>query len=170
MKTIIAFDMDGTFVNPFDIDSYYQKMCNDKKFFYDLPAYENMLEAVIRFAEKYKHNPEVEVIIVTSLNENPECKAGKEYWLKNHIPQNTKIDVIYVEHGVPKAERMERMDSRVFLIDDHSPNLNSFVKYGGQAIKAMNHINGSYKNWKGARIDIKESPEKILENLDSLIF
>lgn len=169
-KTIVAFDMDGTFVNPFDISGYYQKMNEDLKFFYDLPAYTNMLEAIILFAKEHQNDPNVEIVIATSLNQNPECMSGKEYWIRNRFPDSANIDVIYVEYGVPKAQRMKRMDSRVFLIDDHSPNLNSFVSFGGRGIKVINHINGSGKNWKGDRIFIQEKPEEIVKRLDKIIF
>lgn len=169
-KKVICFDIDGTIVNPFDIKNYLPKMQKDKTFFYDIPPYENMLKAFEKIVEEYAEDESVSLMIITSLNENPYCQPGKEYWISKNLTNNPNVQIVYAEKGVSKSKYVKNMRTNVYLIDDYSENLRNFVKDGGSGIKAINQINGSGTKWKGARINVFDAPDKIVMDIKKIVF
>lgn len=71
-----------------------------------------------------------------------QSKREKMEWLDKYIPEIDGTHRIFTICGTNKADAIDGITANDILLDDHSPNLNEWVKAGGKAIKVLNECNG----------------------------
>ena len=102
----------------------------------------------------------------------PWCKEQSEQekndWLDEHLPEVDAGHRLFSLCGENKADSVKDISRNDILLDDHSPNLEAWVKAGGTAIKVLNEINGRKGTFvSGPRIRIKKS-EDLLSALENI--
>lgn len=163
-KVNIYFDMDGTLAKWRTSASFAD--IYKEGYFWGLEPEIKLCE----MANSLATNRNVNCYILTSvLEDSLYAKIEKIQWAQKYIPAMRRENILCVPYGVKKASFVEDVLHRElslfdFLIDDHSPNLISWDKANGKAIKWLNKINNSKKSsFSGARVDDVNSIERIIE-------
>lgn len=85
---------------------------------------------------------DVYVLSAVILECSEQSKKEKMEWLDKYVPEIDDAHRIFTICGTSKAKAIDEISSNDILLDDHSPNLNDWVKSGGKAIKVLNECNG----------------------------
>lgn len=106
-----------------------------------------------------------DVYIISSII--PECreqiKKEKNEWLDEYLPEIGSCRRFFTDTGAGKADVVQNITINDVLLDDHSPNLEAWIKAGGRAIKVLNGINGKRGSFvTGPRVKI-ENKEDLLD-------
>lgn len=181
----LQLDMDGTLANltaaVLDEDGNFHiatlnEMMKEEDFFYRLPPYTNLIEAVKMFMEMH---PEVEVSILSTAlpDEPPAIPKQKNAWLDRYLPEVTKR--YYVEPSTSKGEFLRDPENcEYYLLDDYNVNLEAFQRAGGTAIKMKNPYNGGGTGryggrqghiWEGPSVSHDKNPVEIVRELEKIM-
>ena len=172
-EKILLLDMDGVLAMLYAVTNFLKAMW-DKGVFRDLKPYKRMLAAIKKFI---KMHPDVKVYILSACI-SEQCMKEKHEWLNEHLPEIPAENRILIMTGESKAEAAKKLvgelNQEVFLLDDHTPNLNGWVAAGGSGIKARNEINcnnnNKSKSWKGNKVSCFGRVDEIVEDLEDIIF
>lgn len=139
----LFFDMDDTIVD-FGCDRHVDDVLTVIR---EEGFYENLdplpfLDELNNIAAIFPDN----VYIVSACVDTPYCEKEKIAWLKKHLPEAKKENVIFTKIGDIKSEKVEeklgrKMDIYDILIDDYSRNINEWEQAGGTGIKYKNKFN-----------------------------
>ncbi|MBO6268583.1 MAG: hypothetical protein J6M58_02980 [Clostridium sp.] len=151
-------DMDGTMTEyrtAATLDDYMTEGFYESLKPTELAAYCNTLARTREDLEVY----------VLSIYILPPALKEKNDWLDHWCPHIDEAHRIILPNGSDKAMAIaqrtgKRLGRDDVLIDDHTPNLLSWKRSGGRAIKWLNGINGFGKRYTGERIgDIRHLEE-----------
>ena len=124
----------------------------------------NVVMGVERFCLMH---PEVEPIVLSCVLPGTAADEKRE-WIKKYAPFIEKC--IFVSSSREKAEHVNPDEINI-LLDDHTPNLQEFVKQkNNYAIKLINPINGKNGCWQGPRISYELEVGSFANQLEALIF
>lgn len=126
---------------------------NQRGYFRNLRPYRSTIEAV---KELLKNG--IDIHILSAVLPNPIARNEKHDWIREHLPELSDEKIIFTPCGKKKSDYVPDLGPDDYLLDDHSPNLISFVEAGGNAIKALNQLNGKGEKFKGPRVNILSNP------------
>lgn len=165
MKQKIFVDMDGTLCEfrkgePFE--ALFQK-----GYFESLKPFDNMVAFVKQLDQMILEGViDADLYILTSvLKEARFARREKINWLTTHLNGVfTLPKIVFVPYGKDKYRYASRyVDSgNIVLIDDYNVNLKNWKNI---AIKAVNDVNDTNKSWDGARINVFDNPDTILQQV-----
>lgn len=158
-KKRIYVDMDGVLAE-YKTTASIEEM-ETEGYFRSLRPRTNMIAAV----KALFHANVMEIFVLSSVL--PQCKEQSEKekneWLNEFLPEIDSEHRLFAICGKSKAETVSDISENDILIDDHSPNLESWVKAGGKAIKVLNEVNGLKGTFvTGPRVKI-EKPTDLFE-------
>lgn len=78
---------------------------------------------------------------ILSASPNKQADNDKIKWLKKHIPNLKKHQIIFCRLGENKAKYIKDLKNAT-LIDDYTLNLIKWIESGGKGIKYLNGVNG----------------------------
>lgn len=106
----------------------------DMNGFAESPVLENARD-LVSFLVDLKEKGEIEIIILTSTGHfyspNSEVAYQKKVWLEKNFPELYMVPFVCTTSGKSKHILAH---SRIVLIDDHLPNIESFESSGGYGI------------------------------------
>lgn len=142
LKISFFFDMDGT-VNYWDENGniyapHYFRQCR--------PMW-NLIKA-IALLKAYGLHCYFGTAVIDSRKDMMEDKKA---WIKEVGLE--RVPPIFIPYGENKDDYL--LGDYKFLLDDHTPNLE---KFSGGCAKYLNGVNHRGKKWKGATIDMNETP------------
>ena len=121
-----------------------------KGYFYTLKPIYEVLKAVKYIVTDVR---QVDVYILSSyLQDSKFALAEKQKWLDNYLPEITLSNRIFLVYPEDKAEALGKLNKDDYLLDDYTPNLISWDKKGGTAIKLLNGINDTTGLWQGLKV------------------
>ncbi len=153
MKKLV-FDMDNTLAD-FDITepNALKRFQTEKDFFTNLKQLNNNATLVNQMIAKGIK------CYILSASPNEQADKDKIKWLKKHIPNLKRHQIVFCRLGENKAKYIKDLKNAV-LIDDYTTNLLKWVASGGKAIKYLNGINGingtSAKNGIASISDVRD--------------
>lgn len=160
----VFVDMDGVIALNHD---EIRKYMYDKNFFLDRPPVESTIEAIKVLQKKYSLH------IISTIIDSPYCASEKKEWLQRHLPELDESKIILVPHGESKAyyaNKYAKVENAInILIDDYTHNLNDWYWTGIKVLNGDNNTTGSWISAGGPSIDIKDSPEKIVQLIEEEI-
>lgn len=153
MKKIVL-DMDGVLAN-FNEPNAITRFDNEKGFFAKLkPLYDNYIIVNELINKGYK-------VYILSASPNTQADKDKRKWLKRHIPNLKRHQIILCRNGQNKANFIRDIQNSI-LIDDYSFNLINWLSSGGKCLKYINGTNNIKKKHKDYNI-------KELKNFNNLL-
>lgn len=84
-------------------------------------------------------------------------REEKNQWLDRYLPEIGADHRIFTLCGESKAEAVHGIKKSDVLCDDHSPNLQEWIRSGGSGVKILNGINGLSGTFtRGPRVKIEK--------------
>lgn len=184
MKRLFV-DMDGVLARFHEHNDCLERM-DEKGFFKNLNAYENVVEALDVLFSFDSVQDCLELWILSSIY--PYCyyqvKEEKIHWLQHSFSKNLRQaawenNMIFpvINDEKTKAdyikEHFGEINADFFLLDDYSCNLRGWKAAGGTSIKLVNDINDKGTNgplWDGKRIRYDYEPHRFATELKEIIF
>ena len=132
-KSIYYCDMDGVLADFYGVKDCLARFSTEKDFFKMLPPIKENINAI----KKLIANGEKVKILSASPNENAD--HAKRVWLKRHLPEVKRNDIIIVRLGESKIDKVRKSVRRLaILFDDYGDNLEKWLDGGGgAAIKVL---------------------------------
>lgn len=97
---------------------------------------------------------DAELFICSKYLEGTNAYVEKKEWISEYMPFIKSDHIILVPYRDSKYQYIRWNDGSInLLLDDHTPNLLEWEKFGGVGIKYLNGINGKNGRWKGLRLD-----------------
>lgn len=157
----IFVDMDGTLAvfTPVDtLETLYQY-----GYFANLAPIDNVVAAV---KDILQNQPNIEVHILSAyLTDSPHALIEKNQWLDEHLPEIDQGHRIFMPCGADKKDYIPGgIRGTDHLLDDYTHNL-TLWEPPAKGIKLLNGINDTHGSWQGHRIDFKQSPEELAQNI-----
>lgn len=150
----LFLDLDGTLAK-FNVPNALKRFETERGFFARLGAYKN-IEVVNEIAKAGN-------VYVISASPNMYADTDKMTWIKKHLPNVKRENVIFCRLGVNKAKYIEcklkiKIDNTCYLLDDYTKNLTEWETVGGVGIKRLTTVSdNSRKLWQGLTLkDLKE--------------
>ena len=131
---------------------------SEKGYFGERRPMKNMIMAL-----KMLISRNIEIHILSAVLPNDYAKQEKLQWLQYYLPEIKREKIHFITCGNSK----KKIAGEGILIDDYTKNLQEWN--GIAAIKCCNGINGTKGTWKGYQIDALDYPEKIVENIMSVL-
>lgn len=167
----LFIDMDGTLNKWFSLED--PSILYLKGYYLSCRPHLKLIEGIKLYMKKH---PDVECFILTSyFDDSLYAKREKELWLDYYIPEIPVENRIFVPYGTLKTEfaamhdKVGKIDSTCFLLDDYSNNLHEWDSCGGVGIKCKTNINGNHGTWKGNELYYKADIDDIAETLEHFI-
>jgi hypothetical protein len=178
MARRLFVDMDGVlakFTPVAEIESLYEE-----GYFRNLGPQENVVIAVRGIITA----DETDVYILSGVLADSEYAWDeKRQWLKEHLPELTDDEVIFVPCGMPKTDQGQWFSAgggladtarspiceSDILLDDYTANLTEWEAGGGKGIKLINDINHQRGVWQGATVSYMSPPAEIAEDINMKI-
>lgn len=168
MRPWLVWDMDGCLANMYEHEDYMERL-NEKKFFLEINAYYETIEALKMFIQRH---PFYGIAICSKPMPNAWCQVEKEGWMNTYLPE-VKVRM-YVPASEDKSKYIKTTLSskRVYFFDDYSANLfemeKSKVCY--KVIKVRNQINCKNGTWKGPILNTNNvSTKDILKGIEEML-
>lgn len=161
-------DMDGTLCRFHDEVGYLERMF-EKGFFESLKPFDDFVYGLRLYMQA---NPKVEVYILSAAvdGEPPYCRAEKNDWIDQYLPEIDKEHRIFTKVGQDKSDFIPGgIRSTDYLYDDYNKNLEEWRASGGCAIKCKNNINHRGlvgELWNGDIIANEGNPMQICRDLE----
>lgn len=155
----IFLDLDGT-VARFNVRNALLRFDSEKGFFANLLAYKG-IEQINELAKNGN-------IYIISASPNMYADLDKKQWIKKHLFNVPKSNIILCRIGENKARIIEnklqiKIDKDCYLLDDYTKNLVEWEQKGGTGIKRITTVSdNSTKKWKGLEL-------KKLEKLGEIV-
>ncbi|MBQ7131220.1 MAG: hypothetical protein IJO29_01490 [Oscillospiraceae bacterium] len=160
--------MDGTLCRFHDEVGYLERMF-EKGFFESLKPFDDFVYGLRLYMQA---NPKVEVYILSAAvdGEPPYCRAEKNDWIDQYLPEIDKEHRIFTKVGQDKSDFIPGgIRSTDYLYDDYNKNLEEWRASGGCAIKCKNNINHRGlvgELWNGDIIANEGNPMQICRDLE----
>ncbi len=159
-KKLILMDLDGT-IFPWEWGADYT-----------VPGYFENLQIIhsMKLLVDILRNDKRYVFKFCTAYTSEQAKKEKIVSLIRNFPGLSLDEIIFVPYGESKYDYVKNLLDKkysVCLIDDYSHNLFDFKSKGGNAIKAMNGVNGTKGTWTGASIDVYANPSKNLRYIEN---
>ena len=138
MKQRVFIDMDGVLCE-YRTDADLADM-ETAGYFRNLRPRKKMLDAVRTLVKSGC----ADVFILSSVLPQTESESVREKneWLDEFLPEIQQERRIFPLCGTNKADAVADLLPTDVLCDDHTPNLNGWVRSGGKAVKIINEVNG----------------------------
>jgi len=104
-----------------------------------------------------------EVFILSACINTPYCKQEKKDWIKKHIPCIADDNVILVNIGESKADKIGIINNLDILVDDYGHNLKEWHEKGGKSVKFLTPTSA---NKPRLAMPIKNIAELIFDNMN----
>lgn len=159
------FDMDGTICQFYAHPECLEEMYSGTYFKY-LTPYENVFIAIKMLIERGNDVGIISACVTES------SKYEKQFWLHYNLPEIDPENILLCDVGLNKAEEYKKMGGnlgKTMLIDDYTRNLMQWKDSGGIAVKMRNELNGTNGTWKAHSFWYTDTPEKIVEYLESVM-